>query len=78
MVKYYNRSITINRLQLIASKKFVLRDQTSILKGAKLTRSSSKYALPLFNPVPELSGLDLASKCKDFEVISSSISQKFL
>ena len=34
-------------------------------KGAKVTRSTRSYALPLFNPVPELSGPELASKSKD-------------
>ena len=37
-----------------------------IVKGAKVTRSSRSYALPIFSPVPELSGPELASKSKDF------------
>ena len=36
-------------------------------KGAKVTRSSRSYALPLFNPVPELSGPELASKSKELK-----------
>ena len=32
-----------------------------ILKGAELTRSTSAYALPLFQPRPELSGPELVS-----------------
>ena len=36
-------------------------------KGAKVTRSTRSYALPLFNPVPELSGPELASKSKDLK-----------
>ena len=59
-------------------KKVLSMEHFSIYKGAKVTRSSRSYALPLFNPVPELSGPELASKSKDLKFCSSpKISQEF-
>ena len=43
------------------------KNHLPLTKGAKVPRSTSAYALPLFDPVPELSGPELASKSKNLK-----------